>query len=117
MAIDELHARVLKNKASLEEAPKKKRSARAPTKRKPKVEPNLGMKPWILKKMQSLPTRQKQLKQQDICMVLKDAIENSFPDMSEFAEVTITKGPGGGTEKQIIFTVKKMLEKDDVICL
>jgi hypothetical protein len=117
MAMDELHARVLKNKVSLEEAPKKKRSARAPAKRKPKVEPNLGMKTWILKKMQSLPKRQNQLKEQDICLVLKDAIESSFPDMSEFAEVTITKGPGGGTEKRIIFTVKKTLKKDDVICL
>ena len=117
MAMADLHARVLKNKASLEEAPKKKRSARAPAKRKPKVEPNLGMKTWILKKMQSLPKRISVLKQQDICLVLKNAIESSFPDMSQFAEVTISKGPGGGTEKQIIFTVKKTLGKNDVFCL
>ena len=118
MAMDELNARVLKNQASMEEAPKKKRSARAPVTRKPKVETNLGIKPWILKKMQSLPKRQLQLKQQEICIVLKNAIESSFPDLSEFAEMTITKGPGGGgTEQQIIFTVKKTLAKNDVICL
>jgi hypothetical protein len=113
----ELNAHVEKNKSVAQGEQKKKRK-RPSTKRTSKDKVIGGIKPWLAASMQKLKGMKKQqLKPKQICQVLKEAFLSNFPDMSEVAEMTFSKGPAGAAEESITFTVKKTIQANDVIVL
>ena len=84
----------------------KKKRKRPSTTRTSKVNVIGGIKPWLAASMKKLKgVKNQQLKPKQICMVLKDAFQTNFPDMSEIAEMTFSKGPAGASEESITFTV------------
>jgi len=110
-------AHVEKNKVVAQSEQKKKRK-RPSTKRAINNNVTGGIKPWLPASIQKQKgAKLQQLRPKQICMVLKQAFLSNFPDMSEVAEMTFSKGPAGAAEESITFTVKKTLKANDVIVL
>jgi hypothetical protein len=74
-----------------------------------------GIKPWLARKFEG--TKQKKLAKRDVCLVLKEAFETQFPDLNEYAEMTVSSETGRGGAQSIMFTIKKTVVQGEVIIL
>ena len=74
-----------------------------------------GIKPWLARKLEG--SKQKKLAKRDVCLVLKEAFETQFPDMAEYADMTVSLETGRGCAQSIMFTIKKPVVQGEVIIL